>query len=202
MEHTPKEVGCRRTLSGRGRLAILPWGGETCHEPPRRLKENPLAQTNHLEMISNSPEETQNIGRALGAHASPGDVFPLTGPLGSGKTCLTQGIARGLGVQEHARSPTFVMVSQYQGRLTVYHIDLYRLNSPEEIDDLGLDEYLLGDGVCVVEWAERAPHIYPEHNLTIKIDVLDETARRLALAASGSHYSQAINALKSAMAKP
>ena len=165
-------------------------------------KGNSLAQNSLLEIISHSPEDTQNIGRALGAHASPGDVFLLIGPLGSGKTCLTQGIAWGLGVQEHARSPTFVIASQYQGRLTVYHIDLYRLDSPEEIDDLGLDEYLLGDGVCVVEWAEKAPHIFPEHHLTINIDVLDEAARRLAFAASGQHYAQAINALKSAMAKP
>ena len=160
-----------------------------------------MAQTSPLEIISYSPEQTQDIGKLLGSHAGPGDVFPLVGSLGSGKTCLTQGIAWGLGIEEHARSPTFVLVSQYQGRLTLYHIDLYRLETTEEIDGLGLDEYLFGDGVCVVEWAEKAPHIYPEHHLGIEIDYVDETTRRLTLTASGQRYTEAMNAVKSTTAK-
>ncbi len=160
-----------------------------------------MAQTNILKIDTNSPDETQNIGRFLGARTDPGDVFALLGPLGSGKTCLTQGIAWGLGVQEHARSPTFVLATQYHGRLNLYHIDLYRLDSPEATDELGLDEYLYGDGVCVVEWAEKAPDIYPDQHMTIKIESLDSTTRRLTLTAKGEHYSQIMNALKTDIGK-
>ena len=109
-----------------------------------------------LTLSSYGPEETQAIGRILGRSAEPGDVFLLVGDLGAGKTCLTQGILFGLGSEEFARSPTFVLVSQYPGRLTMYHMDLYRLDTFAEVLDLGLDEYLFGDGVSVVEWADKA----------------------------------------------
>ncbi len=138
-----------------------------------------------IEIISNGPEETQEVGRVLGGVAQPGDVFLLVGELGSGKTCLTQGIAWGLGVKEQARSPTFVLVNQYQGRLMVYHVDLYRLDSVDEIWDLGLDEYLFSDGVCVIEWAEKAPEVFPQQHLLVQIEYLDETQRRLTIKAKG-----------------
>ena len=96
-------------------------------------------ESSRFELVSHRPEETQAIGRLLGAQAMRGDVFLLVGELGAGKTCLTQGIVWGLGSREYARSPSFVLVSQYQGRLTTYHIDLYRLDSIQEIADLGLD---------------------------------------------------------------
>ena len=109
-----------------------------------------------FETTTRSPEDTQRIGRALGAHAGPGHIYLLLGELGAGKTCFAQGVLWGLGVDEYARSPSFVLVAQYQGRLTMYHIDLYRLDTADEVYDLGLEEYLCGDGVCVVEWADRA----------------------------------------------
>ena len=138
-------------------------------------------ESSRFELVSHSPEETQAIGRLLGAQAMRGDVFLLVGELGTGKTCLTQGIVWGLGSREYARSPSFVLVSQYQGRLPTYHIDLYRLDSIQEIADLGLDEYLGGDGVCVVEWAEKAIGMFPEQSLMVQIDTIGETARRLTL---------------------
>src|SRR5690349_17851059 len=105
------------------------------------------------EFVTHNPEETQDIGWRLGELAQAGDVFLLTGDLGAGKTCLTQGIAYGLGSKEYAASPSFVIMRELKGRLTLYHMDLYRLDRIEEIVDLGLDDYLYGKGVCVVEWA-------------------------------------------------
>lgn len=152
-----------------------------------------------LELLSNSPEETQEIGRVLGSHACPGDVILLVGGLGAGKTCLTQGIAWGLGVQEQARSPTFVLVCQYQGRLVLHHIDLYRLDSVEEIWDLGLDEYLFGDGVCVVEWAEKAPEVFPAKHLLIELEYVGETQRRLTLKGQNSRDERLLRAVREAL---
>jgi len=122
-----------------------------------------------LELVSHGPEETQRIGRLLGNEARPGDIFLLVGPLGAGKTCLTQGIAWGLGVQEYARSPTFVLITRYQGRLTMHHVDLFRIEDPLEAQDLGLEEYLSGEGICVVEWADRAAQLFPSESLWIEM---------------------------------
>ena len=114
------------------------------------------------------------MGRVLGEWAQPGDVFLLTGPLGAGKTCLTQGLAWGLGVVEYARSPTFVIMTRYRGRMTLYHFDLYRINDPLEAWDLGLDEQLFGDGACVVEWADRAGELFPPDCLWIDLDYAED----------------------------
>ena len=130
-------------------------------------------------IVSGSPEHTRAIGRALGESAEPGDVFLLAGGLGAGKTCLTQGVLWGLGGGEYARSPTFVLVSQYRARLTLHHVDLYRLDSFTEVDGLELDEYLYGDGLCVVEWADKAGGIFPDDSLVIRLDVTGESTRRI-----------------------
>jgi tRNA threonylcarbamoyladenosine biosynthesis protein TsaE len=151
----------------------------------------------HVESISRSPEDTQNIGRTLGANAKPGQVFLLVGELGTGKTCLTQGVLWGLGGDEYARSPSYVLVSQYQGRLTMYHIDLYRLGTSREVADLGLDEYLNGDGLCVVEWADRAPALFLEGHLKIRIERLGQTERRLALSTTVPGYAALLSAVSS-----
>lgn len=148
---------------------------------------------NSLEIVSHSPEDTQALGRILGELAAPGDVYLLVGDLGAGKTCLTQGILWGLGADEFARSPTFVLVSQYQGRMTMYHMDMYRLDSFDEILDLGLDEFLFGDGISVVEWAEKAPGAFPENHMLIQIQYIDEDTRRLTLNAFGERYSEIIS---------
>ena len=141
-----------------------------------------------LEVISRSPEETQEVGRLLGEGAQSGDVFLLTGGLGTGKTTLTQGIAWGLGVQEHARSATFILIAEYQGRLPLYHMDLFRIDHLEEVLDLGLDEYLFGQGVSVVEWADKAPQVFPADHLEVHLELVDENTRRLHLKPHGERY--------------
>jgi tRNA threonylcarbamoyladenosine biosynthesis protein TsaE len=143
-----------------------------------------------LELLSRSPEETRSVGRALGQHAQAGDLILLIGDLGTGKTTLTQGIAQGLGVAQPARSPTFVLVAQYQGRLRMYHADLYRVNNPLEALELGLDDQERGEGVCVVEWAEKAPEAFPQEHLEVRIAYEGEDRRRLALHAAGPRYER------------
>ena len=147
---------------------------------------------NNIELISHSPQETQNLGRCIGEMSQPGDIFLLTGNLGAGKTCLTQGIAHGLGINEYTASPSFMLVREYQGRLPLYHMDLYRLDNIEEIADLGLDEYLYRQGVSVIEWAEKGLSVLPAEHMMITIDYISETERRFSFQPNGSRYSEMI----------
>jgi tRNA threonylcarbamoyladenosine biosynthesis protein TsaE len=151
---------------------------------------------NQLEITSRSPEETQALGARLGKLARPGDCFLLVGKLGAGKTCLTQGIARGLGIREYAASPSFVVVRELYGKLPLYHMDFYRLDNLEEIADLGLDDYLYGQGVSVVEWAEKGLSLLPPEHLLIEMSYLSDTGRRLKLKASGKRYNELLAELK------
>ena len=148
-----------------------------------------------VKLISHSPEQTQQLGKYLGKLAQAGDIFLLTGNLGSGKTCLTQGIAWGLDVKEYAFSPSFVIVREYHGRLTLYHIDFYRLNHVEEIVDLGLDEYLYGKGVCVVEWAEKGMSVLPKEHLLINLSYMSNMVRTISLEPKGHRYTQLLKSL-------
>jgi tRNA threonylcarbamoyladenosine biosynthesis protein TsaE len=143
-----------------------------------------------LKLNSRSPEQTQVLGSYLGEIAQKADVFLLVGELGTGKTCLVQGIARGLNVKEYAFSPSFVILREYHGRLPLYHIDFYRLNHIDEIAALGLDEYFYGDGVCVVEWAENGLQVVPRDNLLITIHYIpsSDTGRSIWLKPQGGHY--------------
>ncbi|MBA7571294.1 tRNA threonylcarbamoyladenosine biosynthesis protein TsaE [subsurface metagenome] len=147
-------------------------------------------QMNRLKLISHSPEQTQELGVRIGKLALPGDVFLLVGELGTGKTCLTQGIARGLDIKDYVLSPSFVLVRELYGRLPLYHMDLYRLDHIEEIADLGLDDYLYGDGVCVVEWAEKGLTVLPIEHLLIKIAYLSDTERSFHLKPNGQRYRE------------
>ena len=117
-----------------------------------------------------SPEQTREIGRAIGEQSQAGDILLLTGELGAGKTCFIQGLAKGLGVPGYVRSPTFVLTHQYSGRLTLFHLDLYRIDGPLEAWSLGLEEQLFGGGVCAVEWADRAPELFPDSCLWVHLD--------------------------------
>lgn len=148
------------------------------------------------ELVTHSPEETQELGRRLGEMSLPGDVFLLVGNLGAGKTCFTQGMAWGLGIKEYAMSPTFVIVRELHGRLPLYHIDLYRLDRLEETMDLGLDDYFYGQGVSVVEWAEKALSILPKEHLLIEISYLSDTERRIQMKPSGQRYQDIIARLQ------
>ena len=154
----------------------------------------------HFEAICSSLGDTHKLGMKLGQLARPGSVFLLVGDLGAGKTCLTQGVLWGLGGTEFARSPTFVLAAQYSGRLTLYHVDLFRLDSPDEVLDIGLDEYLYGDGVCVVEWADKAPDLFSEPHLKIRLERLDETTRKLTLSSDWPTYDDMLSALSSGTA--
>jgi len=127
--------------------------------------------------------------------SQPGDIFLLAGNLGAGKTCLTQGIANGLGIEEYTPSPSFMLVREYQGRLPLYHMDLYRLDNIEEIADLGLDEYLCGHGVCVIEWAEKGISVLPAEHMMINIDYISENERRFTFQPNGGRYSEMVTGI-------
>ncbi len=150
----------------------------------------------YLELISHSPEQTQRFGARIGELALAGDIFLLVGALGTGKTCLTQGIAWGLNIKEYALSPSFVIVRELYGRLPLYHIDLYRLDHIAEIAELGLDDYLYSNGVCVVEWAEKGLSILPTEHLLIQIGYLSDTERGFQLKPSGQRYLEIATQLK------
>ena len=128
-----------------------------------------------------SPEETQEIGVKIGGQLNPGDVVALIGDLGVGKTCLTQGIARGAGVcqDEIVNSPSYILINEYAGKIPIYHIDLYRLERVEDIIALGLEEYLEGDGICVIEWADRMDALLPESHIQVRITGEDESTRTI-----------------------
>jgi len=151
---------------------------------------------NRLELISHSPEQTQKFGVLIGQLALAGDIFLLVGALGAGKTCLTQGIAWGLDIKEYALSPSFVIVRELYGRLPLYHIDLYRLDHIEEIAELGLDDYLYGNGICVVEWAEKGLNILPTEHLLIQINYLSDTERSFQLKPDGKRYLEIVRQLR------
>lgn len=140
-------------------------------------------------LTSRSPGQTYALGFALGRAASPGIVICLFGDLGSGKTRLTQGIAAGLSVPDTyvVTSPTFTYVNEYPGRLPLYHIDLYRISSADELSDLGWEEYLESDGVVVIEWAERAGEWLPESRIEIAIAITDADERRFDVTCRGDY---------------
>jgi len=149
-----------------------------------------------LELVSRSPEQTQQFGTRLGKIAQAGDVILLVGKLGAGKTCLTQGIAWGLGIQEHTLSPSFVIMRELHGRLPLYHMDFYRLDNIAEISDLGLDDYLYGHGVCVIEWAEKGLAVLPDDHLLVRISYVSESERQIAVEPRGQRYVKMVEELK------
>ena len=149
-----------------------------------------------LEMISNSAERTRRVGMKLGEIAMAGDVILLVGELGAGKTCLTQGIAQGLGIDDYVVSPTFMLLREYYGRLPLYHIDCYRLDGIEEVADLGIDDYLYGNGVCVVEWADRVLEAFPEEHLLIEMQHRAPSKRRLVFSPKGTRYVELLSKAK------
>lgn len=118
-----------------------------------------------------SPEDTFRLGRKLGEAARPGQVFTLTGDLGTGKTVFTQGFAKGLGIEEPVNSPTFTIVQVYdEGRLPLYHFDVYRIGDVEEMEEVGFEDYVMGDGVSLIEWAELISEILPEKRTAVRIE--------------------------------
>ena len=124
-----------------------------------------------LEFQSHSPEETRLLGQLLGENSRPGQVYTLTGDLGVGKTLFTQGFAEGLGISEPVSSPTFTILQMYDtGRLPFYHFDVYRIADAEEMEEIGWEDYIYGDGICMVEWAELIEEILPESRFQVLIE--------------------------------
>lgn len=142
-------------------------------------------------------EETEALGRKLGALLFPGAVIALIGQLGAGKTHFTRAVAEGLGVRNPAavNSPTFVLIQEYPARLPIYHFDAYRLKTSREFAELGVEEYFHGDGVCLVEWADLVMDVLPTERLEIRIEVVSETARQFEFVAKGERYLQLVQSL-------
>lgn len=139
-----------------------------------------------FEWRSSSAEETDAFAERLGSLLKAGDVLTLEGDLGAGKTTFTKGLAKGLEVKRTVNSPTFTIMKEYQGRLPLYHMDVYRVE--DEFEDLGFDEYFNGDGVCVVEWAHLIADQLPEERLELSINYVGEQARRFELKPKGERY--------------
>jgi tRNA threonylcarbamoyladenosine biosynthesis protein TsaE len=141
---------------------------------------------------------TEALGRRLGGLLFPGAVVALVGPLGAGKTHLVRAVAEGLGLADPraVSSPTFVLIQEYRARLPVYHFDAYRLRSEAEFFDLGAHEYFEGDGVCLVEWADRVPGSLPAEHLLVRLDVTGATSRRATVLAHGPAYEALVGQLR------
>lgn len=155
-----------------------------------------------LDIISHSAAQTQRLGVRLGELLQGGELLLLDGQLGTGKTTFTQGLAQGMGITDNINSPTFTLLKEYAGQPrstsqsnskllvgpALYHFDLYRLDNPEEIFDLGFEDYFYGIGVCVVEWAEKA--LWPTDHLHIRLKMLSETKRGFLFIATGASYCE------------
>ena len=154
---------------------------------------SPILNERSLDFVSHSEAQTRRLGARLGELLQGGDVLCLAGELGSGKTRLVQGIGQGLGIEGPITSPSFTLINEYRqerARLPLYHVDLYRVEEARETLSLGLDEYFYGDGVCVVEWADRAPDALPAEHLWIELRHLEETKRSLLMKAVGQRYEK------------
>jgi tRNA threonylcarbamoyladenosine biosynthesis protein TsaE len=154
----------------------------------------PILNEHTVDFISHSPDQTRRLGARLGALVQARDLVCLEGELGSGKTCLAQGIGRGLGVVEPITSPSFTLIAEHRPpppAPVLYHIDLYRLDKPvEEALALGLDDYLEGNGVCLIEWAERIQIVLPHERLWIALRHLNNSKRGIVITATGSRYQE------------
>ena len=138
-----------------------------------------------MEFITKSPEETEAIGSRLGAVLKPNTVLAFTGDLGAGKTAFTRGIAQGLGITERVTSPTYTIVNEYLcGRLPLFHFDMYRLKSSDDLWDIGWEDYLARGGVCAVEWSENVADAM-ENPVQIRIEKLNDTTRKITIVGGG-----------------
>ena len=135
-----------------------------------------------MTIVTHTPAETETAGERLAAILRPGDVVALTGDLAAGKTRFTAGLARGLGLADPVTSPTFAIAHEYrEGRVPLFHFDMYRLSSSEELYDIGWEDYLASGGVCAVEWSENVADAMPENAFFVDIRILDDTTRRITI---------------------
>lgn len=155
--------------------------------------------TKKITFISEEEAHTEAIASSLADIVQAGDVITLMGELGVGKTHFTKGLAKGLGIIERVTSPTFTIVKEYEGRLPLYHLDVYRLEHSDE--DIGFDEYFYGDGVAVIEWAQFIEAFLPEEYLSITIERTGDTAREITVEAVGKKYEPYIEKLEEALGR-
>jgi tRNA threonylcarbamoyladenosine biosynthesis protein TsaE len=156
----------------------------------------PILDEHTLDFISHSPAQTRRFGVRLGGLLRAGDLICLEGGLGTGKTCLAQGIGRGIEIPESITSPSFTLIAEYRSStgLTMYHIDLYRLDlAVEEALAFGLDDYLRAEGVCVIEWADRIESVLPEERLWITLRHVDQSKRGILMEPRGAYYDDLVN---------
>ncbi|MCB9757400.1 MAG: tRNA (adenosine(37)-N6)-threonylcarbamoyltransferase complex ATPase subunit type 1 TsaE [Candidatus Omnitrophica bacterium] len=150
-----------------------------------------------LSITTYTPDQTQMLGECLAAQCKGGEIICLSGNLGSGKTTLVKGMARGLKIDENkVNSPTFVIMNVYEGRVSLYHFDFYRLEDPKEIGGIGYDEFLYGNGIAVIEWSERFGSLMPPEYLAIDLSDEGEQKRILKFTAHGKRYQDLMGALQ------
>ena len=143
-----------------------------------------------LDFTSHSAHQTGQFGALLGGLLAPGDLILLDGSVGAGKTTMAQGIARGLGITEPVISPSFTIIREYAGRLPLYHIDLYRLAPGSDLESIGIEDYLYGDGAVVIEWPDRAAALLPAEHLQVRLHVIGDTKRSLRMVPVGDRTNR------------
>ncbi|QYE97899.1 tRNA (adenosine(37)-N6)-threonylcarbamoyltransferase complex ATPase subunit type 1 TsaE [Paraclostridium sordellii] len=147
-----------------------------------------------VKIYLENEEQTKDIGYKLGQLLTPKSVVCLIGDLGAGKTTMTQSLAKALEVDDYITSPTFTIVNEYEGRMPLYHFDVYRIGSSDEMYDIGFDEYIDGDGVCIIEWANLIEDILPNEYLYIEMNY-KETGREMILTPKGEKYEEIVKEL-------
>lgn len=149
-----------------------------------------------MKIKVNNLQDTKKIGKIISRCLEKGTVLCLDGDLGAGKTAITQFIAKEFGVKEYITSPTFNIIKEYEGRLPFYHMDVYRIESEDDMYDLGYDEYIYSEGVTVIEWSENIRTILPDERIDIKIDRIDDNKRIMTIEGKGVVYEKITEELK------
>ena len=149
----------------------------------------------NLNIITKSPEETKNIGEEVGKLANRGDLLAFYGELGTGKTCFIQGVSRALKVKDYVTSPSFTIINEYQGKIPLFHFDLFRLNNADEILELSYKEYFYGEGLTVIEWAEKIEQFLPKEHLKIAIKFKDRDQRLISFIPQGDRFNNFLEEL-------
>jgi tRNA threonylcarbamoyladenosine biosynthesis protein TsaE len=140
-------------------------------------------------IITKSPEETKKLGEEVSKLVKLGDLLAFYGELGAGKTCFIQGISTGLEVKGYVTSPSFTIINEYQGKIPLYHFDVFRINSIEEIVELGYEEYFYGDGITVIEWADKIERLLPKEYLKIEIKFKTSSERKISFIPQGNKFN-------------
>ncbi len=153
---------------------------------------------------SKSASETVRLGKSIGSLLLPGDVVALVGELGAGKTQFIKGLAAGAGIRNptYISSPSFTLINEYPGRITFYHIDLFRLSKEKEAEDLGLEDYIQGKGITAIEWADKIPSLLPKELLIIRIAYTGKNTRSLEILGKGGRYEEIVNRLRNSPPHP